>query len=224
MQKIDEITDWGIIPYAQAWEKQQQLFNETINRKTNKEKNLQRLILCQHPHVITLGKSGNENNLLLPEQLLKEKDVEYFHIDREGDITYHGPGQLVVYPIFDLDAFGIGLKTYIQKLEEVIIRLLGEYGIKSGRMSKATGVWLDIDHPRMARKICAIGVRSSRFVTMHGLALNVNTDLSYFSLINPCGFMEKGVTSMRQELNVGEVDMEIVKNKLIGMFHEVFAE
>ncbi len=224
MQKIDEITDWGIIPYAQAWEKQQQLFNETINRKTNKEKTIQRLILCQHPHVITLGKSGNENNLLLPEQLLKEKDVEYFHIDRGGDITYHGPGQLVVYPIFDLDAFGIGLKTYIQKLEEVIIRLLGEYGIKSGRMSKATGVWLDIDRPRMARKICAIGVHSSRFVTMHGLALNVNTDLSYFSLINPCGFMEKGVTSMRQELNVGEVDMEIVKNKLIGMFHEVFAE
>lgn len=224
MQKIDEITDWGIIPYAQAWEKQQQLFNETINRKTNKEKTLQRLILCQHPHVITLGKSGNENNLLLPEQLLKEKDVEYFHIDRGGDITYHGPGQLVVYPIFDLDAFGIGLKTYIQKLEEVIIRLLGEYGIEPGRMSKATGVWLDIDRPRMARKICAIGVRSSRFVTMHGLALNVNTDLSYFSLINPCGFMENGVTSMRQELNAGEVDMEIVKNKLIGMFHEVFAE
>ena len=223
MQTIDEILDWGCIPYAEAWEKQTQLFNEAVDRKIKGEKPIQKLILCEHPHVITLGKSGDEHNLLSSKEFLNEKGVDFFHIDRGGDITYHGPGQLVVYPIFDLDAFELGLKSYIHVIEEVVIRLLSDYGIKSGRINRATGVWLDVDNMRMARKICAIGVRSSRFVTMHGLALNVNTDLKYFSLINPCGFTETGVSSIRKELGVEQIDMVDVKEKLVGYFKELFS-
>ena len=220
MQKI--ITeDLGMISYANAWEYQQKLFNEALVKKAAGEEVQNQLLFCEHPHVITLGKSGHENNLLLTKEKLKERGVEYFHIDRGGDITYHGPGQLVVYPIFDLDSFDIGLKKYIHRLEEVIIQLLAEYGIKSERMEKGTGVWLDLDGPH-ARKICAIGVRSSRFVTMHGLALNVNTDLSYFSLMNPCGFIEKGVTSIEKELGNGSIDMNTIKNRVNELFIELF--
>ncbi len=220
MQKI--ITeDLGLISYAEAWEYQQKLFDEALTKKIAGEEVQNKLLFCEHPHVITLGKSGHENNLLLTKEKLIEKGVEYFHIDRGGDITYHGPGQLVVYPIFDLNSFDIGLKKYIHRLEKVIIQLLAEHGIHSERMEKGTGVWLDLDGPN-ARKICAIGVRSSRFVTMHGLALNVNTDLSYFSLMNPCGFIEKGVTSIEKELTNGSIDMDTIKNRVNELFIEIF--
>lgn len=222
MQQIDEIIDLGTISYKAAWEYQQKLFDETIVKKRNKSKTTQRLILCEHPHVITLGKHGNANNLLLSSENLREKGVDFFYTDRGGDITYHGPGQLVVYPIFDLDAFGIGLKTYIFNLEEIVIRLLNDYAIKGERMQGATGVWLEAGSSRRARKICAIGVRSSHFVTMHGLALNVNTDLSYFSLINPCGFIEKGVTSIKKEVNSACPDMSEIKKRMVHYFSEVF--
>lgn len=222
MQTIDEIIDWGLIPYADAWDRQTKLFNEALERKQKNEKPIQKLILCEHPHVITLGKRGDEHNLLSSREFLQQKEVDFFHIDRGGDITYHGPGQLVVYPIFDLDAFEMGLKTYIHSIEEVVIRLLSNHGIKAERKDRATGVWLDSADMRMARKMCAIGVRSSRFVTMHGLALNVNTDLKYFSLINPCGFTESGVTSIRKELNVEHVDMGLIKKELTGLFNDIF--
>ncbi len=222
MQKIDEIIDLGTIAYAAAWEYQQKLFDKAIAQKQLGVSTTQTLILCEHPHVITLGKHGNSNNLLLPTENLRKRGVEFFYTDRGGDITYHGPGQLVVYPIFDLDAFEIGLKSYIFKLEEVVIRLLDDYGIKAERMPGATGVWLETDSNKNARKICAIGVRSSHFVTMHGLALNVNTDLSYFSLINPCGFIEKGVTSIQKELNSNAPKMEEIKNRIIRYFSEIF--
>ena len=220
MQKI--ITeDLGLISYAKAWEYQQKLFDEALTKKAAGEEVQNKLLFCEHPHVITLGKSGNENNLLLTRESLKERGVEYFHIDRGGDITYHGPGQMVVYPIFDLQSFNISLKKYIYSLEQVIIQLLDEQGIKSERMEKVTGVWLDLEGAN-ARKICAIGVRSSRFVTMHGLALNVNTDLTYFSLMNPCGFIEKGVTSIQKELNKGTIDMDTIKNRVNELFTEIF--
>lgn len=213
--------DLGLISYAKAWEYQQSLFEEAIKKKIAGEEVENKLLFCEHPHVITLGKSGHEYNLLLTKEKLQERGVEYFHIDRGGDITYHGPGQLVVYPIFDLDSFNIGLKKYIHRLEEVIIQLLDEYGIKSERMEKGTGVWLELNEPN-ARKICAIGVRSSRFVTMHGLALNVNTDLSYFSLMNPCGFIEKGVTSIQKESDKESIDMNLIKNRVNELFIEIF--
>lgn len=213
--------DLGLISYAKAWEYQQSLFEEAIKKKIAGEEVENKLLFCEHPHVITLGKSGHEYNLLLTKEKLQERGVEYFHIDRGGDITYHGPGQLVVYPIFDLDSFDIGLKKYIHRLEEVIIQLLDEYGIKSERMEKGTGVWLELNEPN-ARKICAIGVRSSRFVTMHGLALNVNTDLSYFSLMNPCGFIEKGVTSIQKESDKESIDMNLIKNRVNELFIEIF--
>lgn len=222
MQKIDEIIDLGTIAYAEAWKYQQKLFEKAIAQKKIGGTTTQALILCEHPHVITLGKHGNPNNLLLPMENLRKRGVEFFYTDRGGDITYHGPGQLVVYPIFDLNAFEMGLKSYIFNLEEVIIRLLNDYGIKAERMPGATGVWLGADSGKNARKICAIGVRCSSFVTMHGLALNVNTDLSYFSLINPCGFIEKGVTSIQKELNSDCLEMDEIKNRLIHYFLEVF--
>ncbi|MCW1734807.1 lipoyl(octanoyl) transferase LipB [Anaerorudis cellulosivorans] len=222
MQKIDEIIDLGTIAYAEAWEYQQKLFDKAIAQKQLGVSTTQTLILCEHPHVITLGKHGNSDNLLLPVENLRKRGVEFFYTDRGGDITYHGPGQLVVYPIFDLNAFEMGLKSYIFNLEEVIIRLLNDYGIKAERMSGATGVWLGADSDKNVRKICAIGVRSSHFVTMHGLALNVNTDLSYFSLINPCGFTEKGVTSIQKELNSGCLKMDEIKNRIIHYFFEIF--
>lgn len=211
------------IEYGQAWEYQQQLFAESISLKEKGMRPESHLLFCEHPHVITIGKHGKQENLLFQESFLKEKGVSLFQIDRGGDITYHGPGQLVGYPVFDLESFHVGLKQYIFNLEEIIIRFLATYNIQSERLQGAAGVWLDITDPARTRKIAAIGVRSSRFVTMHGFALNINTDLSYFSLINPCGFVDKGVTSMQQELGY-PVDMDEAKEKIKALFKEVFVE
>lgn len=204
--------DWGLIEYNQAWEKQEKLFNVTIQQKIKELPTQNYLIFCEHPHVYTLGKSGNENNLLLDYFQLQAKNATFVHTNRGGDITYHGPGQLVGYPIFDLEKYNIGLKQYIYNIEEAIIKCLAEYNIICERLEKATGVWMDVGKPD-CRKICAIGVRSSRFVTMHGFALNVNTQLEYFSYINPCGFIDKGVTSMQKELGAA-VDMASLKTNL----------
>jgi lipoyl(octanoyl) transferase len=211
MKDIERV-DWNLIPYHEAWDKQEVWFNEVVDAKHNNQSYINRIIFCQHPHVYTLGRSGKEANMLLSEAQLKAINATLYHIDRGGDITYHGPGQLVCYPIIDLEAFNLGLKQYVHLLEEAIIEVCRSYGIKSGRVEGATGVWLDGDNNR-ARKICAIGVRSSHFVTMHGLAFNINTDLRYFSYINPCGFVDKGVTSLSKELG-REVDIKEVEDKL----------
>jgi lipoyl(octanoyl) transferase len=192
------VTDWGMIPYEEAWHRQTALFDEVVRAKQAGEPYSNAIVLCEHPHVYTLGRSGKDANMLLGEEQLKAIGATLYHIDRGGDITYHGPGQVVCYPIINLEEFNLGLKEYVHLLEEAVIRVCAHYGIAAGRMEKATGVWLDVGTPR-ARKICAIGVRSSHFVTMHGLAFNINTDLRYFSYINPCGFIDKGVTSLQQE-------------------------
>ena len=206
------VTDWNIIPYADAWTRQTEWFDTLVRAKQAGEEYENHIILCEHPHVYTLGRSGKEGNMLLSEEQLQKIGATLYHIDRGGDITYHGPGQLVCYPILNLEEFSLGLKEYVHLLEEAVIRVCASYCITAGRLEKATGVWLEGDTPR-ARKICAIGVRSSHFVTMHGLALNVNTDLRYFSYIHPCGFIDKGVTSLQQELK-REVPMEEVKQRL----------
>ena len=218
--KIETI-DWGLIEYNMAWEKQEALFNATIDLKMKNEPTNNSLIFCEHPHVYTLGKSGDEHNMLLNYIQLQAKDATFVKSNRGGDITYHGPGQVVGYPIFDLANFNLGLKQYIHKIEEAIINTLALYAIPTTRLEAATGVWLDVGKPT-CRKICAIGVRSSRFVTMHGFALNVNTQLEYFSHINPCGFIDKGVTSMQKELGA-EVDMKKLKATLRKSIEEQFA-
>ncbi|MBQ8484822.1 MAG: lipoyl(octanoyl) transferase LipB [Bacteroidaceae bacterium] len=205
--------DWGLVDYAEAWERQEFLFHQKIEQKQRGESaTVDRIVLCEHPHVYTLGRSGKATNLLVSEQQLQQLKASFYKIDRGGDITYHGPGQLVCYPILDLEHFHLGLKEYVHLIEEAVIHVCFSYGIQAMRMEKATGVWLDAYTPR-ARKICAIGVRSSRYITMHGLALNVNTDLRYFSYINPCGFIDKGVTSIAKELKT-DVPMDEVKNRL----------
>ena len=213
--------DLGLIDYAAAWDLQTRLFKETIDRKiANRSlpKNEQlltedHLLFCEHNHVYTLGKSGKQSHLLLNEQGLRERGVQFFPIDRGGDITYHGPGQIVGYPIFDLDHHFTDIHRYLRTLEEAIIGTLEAYGIKAGRIEGLTGVWLDWADPLKARKICAFGIRASRWVTMHGFAFNVNTDLSYFQNIVPCGITDKGVTSMAAELG-SVVDIEEVKKRL----------
>ncbi|MFV0397437.1 MAG: lipoyl(octanoyl) transferase LipB [Bacteroidales bacterium] len=217
------IQDWGIIDYKDAWDKQTEIFEYNLHNKSEDKETINTLILCEHPPVITLGKRGEQTNVLFNEEELGKRGVSLYRIDRGGDVTYHGPGQLVVYPIFDLEFFGIGLKEYIHRLEEVIIRVLKKYGIDSERSEGATGVWLGNDTPSSSRKICAIGVRSSRFITMHGLALNVNTRLSDFSMIHPCGFIDKGVTSIQKELGK-EINMFEVKNSVIEEFKNVFLD
>ncbi|HML65467.1 MAG TPA: lipoyl(octanoyl) transferase LipB [Dysgonomonas sp.] len=209
------------IEYGHAWKYQQELFAEALSLKEKGEQPENYLLFCEHPHVITIGKHGKHENLLFQENFLKEKGVSLFQIDRGGDITYHGPGQLVGYPIFDLESYDIGLRQYIFNLEEIIIRFLASYNIKAERLEGAAGVWIDTTVSARTRKIAAIGVRSSRFVTMHGFAFNINTDLSYFSLINPCGFVDKGVTSLEKELG-HKVDMEEVKSRMKVLFEEVF--
>jgi lipoyl(octanoyl) transferase len=208
--------DWNIIPYAQAWDQQEEIFNHIIETKKNNlpTSDLEQVILCEHPHVYTLGKSGHINNLLINEEFLNKINATFFKIDRGGDITYHGPGQLVGYPILDLDNHKVSLKEYIHIIEEAIIRTIAEYGIIGTRLEGATGVWLDVGTPSV-RKICAIGVRASKFVTMHGFAMNVNTDLTYFNHINPCGFVDKGVTSIQKELqkNVAMSDVKLIFEK-----------
>ena len=182
--------DLGRIVYAKALDIQTEKFNALLAAKAKGEKGRNELLFCEHDPVLTIGKSGKDSNLLIPEARLQALGVSYYHINRGGDITYHGPGQITGYPIFDLETWHIGLKQYIYRLEETIIRFLALYGLKGERLEGATGVWLDPFVAGKARKICAIGVKSSRFVTMHGFALNINTDLNYFSLINPCGFTD----------------------------------
>jgi len=198
--------DWGLTDYQEAWDRQEKLFEgivaqKTANRKNNVETPTDNyMIFTEHPHVYTLGKSGKVENLLLDKSGLEEKHASYHHINRGGDITYHGPGQIVGYPILDLDNYFTDIHLYLRTLEEAIIRTLDDFGLKGERYTGFTGVWLDTKDPIRARKICAMGVRASRWVTMHGFALNVNTDLSYFGHIVPCGIDDKGVTSMQKEL------------------------
>lgn len=215
--------DLGLIDYKKAWDYQEELFAKVLagRNSENSSEKVNYLLFCEHPHVYTLGKSGQSNNLLISDEMLKRINATYYHINRGGDITYHGPGQIVAYPIIDLELFKITLKDYIHNLEEVIIRTLVHYGITASRLSSATGVWLDVGVLGKERKICAIGVRASRFVTMHGLAFNVNTNLDYFTYINPCGFVDKGVTSMQKELGK-VIDFEEVKSKLEKEFAAVF--
>lgn len=210
------LTDWGTIDYREAWRKQEEIFDRQIDNKQNKLPTENNLIFCEHPHVYTIGKSGNAGNMLID-----DGTVPVYRTDRGGDITYHGFGQIVGYPVFDLESLGIGLREYITRLEEAVIRLLSDYDIEGGHSAEGTGVWIDTALPYKTRKICAIGVKSSRYVTMHGFALNVNTDLSYFGRINPCGFTDRGVTSMKKELGKS-LDIDEVKQKLFKHIEEVF--
>ncbi len=223
MSKTVNYQDLGSADYKKAWEYQEKLFNDLLENKNRQGTQAEEsdsyagyLLFCEHPHVYTLGKSGAENNLLIDPAFLRKIGADYYRIDRGGDITYHGPGQIVGYPIFDLELFGIGVRQYIYNIEQAIIQTLSAYGIGAVRMASASGGWIDPETPSSARKICAIGVRASRHVTMHGFAFNVNTDLSYFSHINPCGFTDKGVTSMEKELgaaiNINEVKEKLKKN------------
>lgn len=210
--------DWGLLDYQEAWDKQEAIFAKTLAIKHDKRVNNTQdptpnfLIFTEHPHVYTLGKSGHLEYLLLDEEGLKEKEATFYKINRGGDITYHGPGQIVGYPILDLDNFFTDIHLYLRTLEEAIILTLADYGIEAGRYPGFTGVWLDPDNEK-ARKICAMGVRASRWVTMHGFAFNVNADLAYFGNIVPCGIDDKDVTSMERELG-HKVDVEEVKAKL----------
>lgn len=214
--------DLGIINYKEAWDYQLSLFEKAIQQKKDNGFVENKILLCEHPHVITLGKNTESGNLLYNENFLKDKGVSIYQIDRGGDITYHGYGQLVVYPILDLESLNMGLKEYIFKLEEVVIQLLADYGIQAARAQAAPGVWIgDWNKAKESRKICAIGVKSSRYVTMHGLALNVSTDLSYFSLINPCGFIDRGVTSMMLETEKS-ISLEEVKSRFKDIFENIF--
>ena len=218
MNKQVSFKDLGLIDYKQCWDFQEQLFAEILavkssNRKENKEVDTKNyLIFCEHPHVYTLGKSGDEKNLLVNEDYLKSRGATFHKINRGGDITYHGPGQIVGYPILDLDNFFTDIHKYLRFLEEAVILTLKEYGLESERSPGETGVWFDVGTPK-ARKICALGVKSSRWVTMHGFAFNVNSDLSYFGNIIPCGINDKSVTSLQKELG-REMDMNEVRNKL----------
>ncbi len=217
----------GLIDYKKAWDHQESLFDEIVSlkEKTRKAETKQQtpnyLLFCEHPHVYTIGKSGKQENLLIGDEFLKSKGASFYRINRGGDITYHGPGQIVGYPILDLDNFGVSIKNYIYNLEEVIIRTLHHYDIVATRLEGATGVWLDADNPLKARKICAIGVRTSHWVSMHGFALNINTNLDYFDYIVPCGIQGRSVTSLKQELGK-HVDILQVQNVLKQEFHIVF--
>lgn len=226
MNKKVVFEDWGLMDYQAAWDRQEALFAEVVARKTfNRIHGTDQvtgnyLIFTEHPHVYTLGKSGKPENLLLDAEALREKQATYYKINRGGDITYHGPGQIVGYPILDLDNFFTDIHLYLRTLEEAVIRTLAVYGIEAGRYPGYTGVWLDADDAR-ARKICALGVRASRWVTMHGFAFNVNTDLSYFNNIIPCGIDDKDVTSMARELG-GPLDIDEVKAQLKTQIARLF--
>jgi len=221
--------DLGLAEYAETWQLQENYFNGYMQRKLESMKQTgslptnetYRFILCEHPPVYTLGKSGDEHNLLINSIQLQAKNATFHKTNRGGDITFHGPGQIVGYPILDLEAFGLGIKTYIEFIEEAIINTIADYGLQGHRLEGATGVWLDIDKPGKTRKICAIGVKASRHISMHGFAFNVNTDLQYFNYINPCGFTDKGVTSLQKELG-REMDFEEVKQKVKGHFQQRF--
>jgi len=222
----------GLIDYKEAWDFQEEIFQNTIQEKIqirNGAENIRTnnyLLFCQHPHVFTLGKSGSMENLLLNDSQLTDNNANFYKINRGGDITYHGPGQLVAYPIFDLDHFFTDIHKYLRYLEQAVIDTLHEYNIIASRVEGLTGVWIDGDTPR-ARKICALGVKSSRWVTMHGIGFNINSDLSYFSHIIPCGIDDKAVTSMQKELgfelNFEEVS-QVLKEKLATQFEYKYVE
>lgn len=215
--------DLGLIDYKEAWDYQEQLFTSVIDSKkaVNVETPDGYLLFCEHPHVYTLGKSGSEDHLLVKGEELQQKNATFYKINRGGDITYHGPGQVVGYPILDLDRFFTDIHKYLRFLEEMIILTLSEYQIEAGRINGLTGVWIDHENPAKARKICAMGVRTSRWVTMHGFAFNVNTDLSYFGNIIPCGITDKAVTSLSKELG-RDIPLEDVKEKLKHHFCKLF--
>ncbi len=229
INKVTQFIHLGLKDYKDTWDYQEHLFKQSVDQKIENRKvseSEQRLVLnhllfVYHPHVYTLGKSGNPKNLLLDESGLKKIGASYYKINRGGDITYHGPGQLVGYPILDLDSFFTDIHKYLRYLEEAIIRTLKEFDLIAGRIQGLTGVWLDFEEEDKARKICALGVKSSRWITMHGFALNINTDLSYFDHIVPCGIEDKAVTSMQRELG-SEVDVKkvesVLKKNLISLF------
>lgn len=229
VNKKVQFIDLGIIDYKEAWDYQTKLFDEIVdlkisNRKLPEEQQEvtpNHLIFCEHPHVYTLGKSGSEEHLLIDDEGLKSKQATYYRINRGGDITYHGPGQIVGYPILDLDNFFTDIHKYLRLLEEAIIQTLAAYGIAAGRIDGLTGVWLDHEQQVNPRKICAMGVKSSRWVTMHGFAFNVTTDLDYFGNIVPCGIEDKAVTSLERELgrspDIEEVKA-VLKMKLANLF------
>lgn len=226
MNKKVQIQDLGRKDYKDTWEYQETLFKEIVDLKIAKRNNPEietpnHFLFVEHPHVYTLGKSGDISNLLLSEKQLEAKGATFYKINRGGDITYHGPGQIVGYPILDLENFFTDIHKYLRLLEEVIIRTLAEYNIESTRSEGETGVWIDVGTP-FARKICAMGVRASRWVTMHGFALNVNTDLGYFDNIIPCGIRGKAVTSLNNELGLNYVDEEEVKSKIVKHFSALF--
>lgn len=228
-EKQVQLHDWGLRAYSDAWDGQELIFKKTIAEKIalRKEGNPDgknpenHLILVEHPPVYTLGKSGKIENLLLSETECVAAGIDFYRINRGGDITFHGPGQLVMYPILDLDQFFTDIHKYLRYLEEGVITVLSNYGIETGRISGLTGVWLDADDPNRARKICAMGIKCSRWVTMHGLAFNVNTDLSYFDHIIPCGIDDKAVTSMQAELG-REIEMSAVKKSLTDALGRLF--
>ena len=229
MKNLVKYEDLGLRDYKETWDYQEEIFQKLVSGKVtghgftdNGNSKINSVFInVEHPHVFTLGKSGSEDNLLINAIQLKAQDATFYRIDRGGDITYHGPGQIVGYPIFDLESMNLGLKEYIHRLEDVIILTIGELGLKGERLNGSTGVWLDTEVQGKTRKICAIGVRASRFVTMHGFAFNVNTNLNYFSYINPCGFIDKGVTSLEKELGKKQ-DLNkiksIVKDKMQQLF------
>lgn len=216
-----KIVDWGLVPYQKAWEKQHEIFYAQLERKqTSLPTQEDTIIFCEHPHVYTIGKSGEDSNMLMDATRLSELGATFYHIDRGGDITYHGPGQVVCYPIIDLERYKLNVRSYVSLLEECVIEICESYGLHATRMDGARGIWIDANGSS-ARKICAIGVRASRYITMHGLAFNVNTDLKFFDYINPCGFKDKGVTSLEQELG-HKVNMEEVKQKLAASINKHF--
>jgi lipoyl(octanoyl) transferase len=227
MNKKVAIRDLGLKDYKETWDYQELLFQQTVDLKikNRREETLletpNHFLFVEHPHVYTLGKSGDMSNLLVDEKYLETKGAQFYKINRGGDITYHGPGQIVGYPILDLDNFFTDIHKYLRLLEEMVILTLAEYGLKAQRSKGETGVWLDVGNP-FARKICAMGVRASRWVTMHGFALNVNADLGYFDLMIPCGIKGKAVTSLNVELGQKEVSTDEVKEKLLKHFSQLF--
>jgi len=221
-----EILDWGLIDYKSAWDKQTQIFQQVIDQKVanrsleNKLPTHNYLIFCEHHPVYTLGKSGKIEHLLVQENSLQNQNIQFFRNNRGGDITFHGPGQLMVYPILDLDNFFTDIHQFLRYLEECVIQTIAEYQIKGDRIEGATGVWIDIQKPT-ARKICAMGIRASRWVTMHGIALNVQTDLDYFKQIIPCGIADKAVTSIVQEIQQ-KISLKEVQQKFAQHFARIF--
>lgn len=229
MNKKTKFIQLGLIDYKEAWDNQAEIFNSIVAVKTTNRllpAEAQKptdnfVIFCQHPHVFTLGKSGNESNLLIPHHELPSINATYYHINRGGDITYHGPGQIVGYPVLDLENFFTDIHRYMRVIEEAVIQTLAEYGLAGGRIPGLTGVWLGADTPTTSRKICALGVKTSRWVTMHGFAFNVNTDLRYFEYIVPCGIADRAVTSMERELG-RPVDLSEVENVLKEKLRQQF--